>query len=55
MAFDPVGERFDPDRHEAIQTRQAEGVENGTVLETLESGYRVDGQVIRPARVVVSG
>jgi molecular chaperone GrpE len=55
VSFDPVGERFDPAHHEAIATGQAEGVENGTVLETLERGYRVDSQVIRPARVVVSG
>ena len=55
VAFDPVGERFDPSEHEAIATGQADGVENGTVLETLERGYRVDSQVIRPARVVVSG
>lgn len=55
VAFDPVGERFDPVEHEAIATGQAEGVESGTVLETLERGYRVDSQVIRPARVVVSG
>jgi len=55
VAFDPVGERFDPAEHEAIATGQAEGVASGTVLETLERGYRVDAQVIRPARVVVSG
>ena len=55
VAFDPVGDQFDPAQHEAIATGQAEGVENGTVLETLERGYRVDSQVIRPARVVVSG
>jgi molecular chaperone GrpE (heat shock protein) len=41
--------------HEAITTAPAEGVDAGTVLETLELGYRVDKQVIRPARVVVSG
>jgi len=54
-SYDPAGERFDPTLHEAISTGQAEGVEAGTVLETLERGYRVDSQVIRPARVVVSG
>ena len=43
-----------PSQHEAISTGAADGVETGTVLETLERGYRVDGQVIRPARVVVS-
>lgn len=55
VAFDPVGERFDPAEHEAVATGQADGVASGTVLETLERGYRVDAQVIRPARVVVSG
>jgi len=55
VAFDPVGERFDPAQHEAISTGKAEGIPSGTVLETLERGYRVDSQVIRPARVVVSG
>jgi molecular chaperone GrpE len=55
ISFDPTGERFDPNLHEAISTAPAEGVEAGTVLETLEHGYRVDKQVIRPARVVVSG
>jgi len=53
--YDPVGERFDPSLHEAIATGEAEGAEPGVVLETLEQGYRVDDQVIRPARVVVSG
>jgi len=53
--FDPVGERFDPSLHEAIATGEADGAEPGIVLETLEQGYRVDDQVIRPARVVVSG
>jgi molecular chaperone GrpE len=55
VAFDPVGERFDPSEQEAIATSEADGVESGTVIETLERGYRVDSQVIRPARVVVSG
>jgi molecular chaperone GrpE len=54
-SYDPVGERFDPNLHEAISTGASEGAEPGTVLETLERGYRVDAQVIRPARVIVSG
>jgi molecular chaperone GrpE len=55
IQFDPAGEPFDPTLHEAISTTPAEGVDAGTVLETLELGYRLDKQVIRPARVVVSG
>jgi molecular chaperone GrpE len=52
--YDPLGERFDPVWHEALSTRTESGKDAGIVLETLERGYRLDGQVLRPARVVVS-
>ena len=53
--YDPSGEPFDPAVSEALATRPAgDGVEAGRVIETLERGYRLDGQVLRPARVVVS-
>ena len=53
--YDPTGERFDPTLHEALSTRPAtDGMEPGVVIETLEKGYRLDGQVLRAARVVVS-
>src|SRR5918995_4629290 len=50
-AYDPTGDRFDPTWHEALATRPDEGTEAGVVLETMEKGYRLDGQVLRPARV----
>lgn len=53
-AYDPTGESFDPAWHEALSTRPAEGTEPGTVIETIERGYRLDRQLLRPARVVVS-
>ena len=53
-SYDPAGERFDPEWHEALSVRPEEGAEPGTVLEVLQKGYRLDGQVIRAARVVVS-
>jgi molecular chaperone GrpE len=52
--FDPAGERFDPNRHEALQKLPAEGAEPGTVVETMQKGYMLGEQLIRPARVVVS-
>jgi molecular chaperone GrpE len=52
--YDPVGERFDPELHEALSTRAKEGTDAGVVVETVEKGYRLNGQVLRPARVVVS-
>ena len=53
-AFDPTGEKFDPQLHEALSTRPADGAEPGVVLETVEKGYRLNGQVLRAAKVVVS-
>ena len=53
-SFDPTGERFDPTAHEALQKLPAEGTEPGTVVETMQKGYRLGEQLIRPARVVVS-
>jgi molecular chaperone GrpE len=49
-SYSPEGEAFDPDWHEAMMTRPGE---EGQVLEVLEKGYRLNGQVLRPARVVV--
>lgn len=54
-SFNPAGERFDPNLHEAIATGAADGAESGTVIETTEKGYRIGEQVLRPARVVVAG
>jgi molecular chaperone GrpE len=51
-AYDPIGEPFDPAFSEAVATRPEEG-RAGTVVETLDRGYRSDGTVLRPARVVV--
>jgi molecular chaperone GrpE len=53
-AYDPRGEKFDPELHEAISTRPGEDAEPGTVLDVAQKGYRLDGQVLRAARVVVS-
>jgi molecular chaperone GrpE len=53
-SYDPVGERFDPEVHEALSTRAGEDGDSGVVVETLDRGYRLDGQLLRPARVVVS-
>ena len=51
--FNPTGDKFDPAEHEALSVK-AEG-EPGVVLEVVERGYRSNGSVLRPARVVVSG
>ena len=52
--FSPEGEPFDPVEHEAMVARPAEGAESGTVVEVYQQGYRINGTVLRPARVVVA-
>jgi len=53
--FDPAGEKFDPSFHEALSTREEDGAGPGVVLDVVEKGYSLNGVVLRPARVVVSG
>jgi molecular chaperone GrpE len=52
--FDPRGDRFDPAEHEALSMREQDGTESGLVLDVVEKGYRANGTILRPARVVVS-
>ena len=49
-----VGERFDPERHEALMVRPADGASDRTVLEVARSGFAIGDRVLRPAQVVVS-
>jgi molecular chaperone GrpE len=53
-AVEPTGEKFDPNLHEALSAQPADGVESGIVVETMQKGYRLGEQLIRPARVVVA-
>ena len=54
QAFSPAGEPFDPNEHEAMVQQPAEGAESGTVLQVYQQGFRINGQILRPARVVVA-
>ena len=52
--YSPKGEPFDPSEHEAMASQPIEGTEPGTVAEVYQQGYRINGVVLRPARVVVA-
>ena len=52
--FDPRGDRFDPGEHEALSMREQDGAQAGLVIDVVEKGYRANGSILRPARVVVS-
>jgi molecular chaperone GrpE len=53
-AYSPKGEAFDPNIHEAMAQQPVDGVDSGTVVEVFQRGYRLNGEVVRPARVVVA-
>ncbi len=48
------GQHFDPNVHEAVMGQPSEEHEEGTILQTFERGYVLNGKPIRPAKVVVA-
>ena len=51
---DPKGERFDPERHQALAHEKAPGHEEGTVVEVFGKGYSYKDRLLRPALVKVA-
>ena len=49
----PAGQKFDPNKHQAISAVEADGEPN-TVVTVLQKGYLLNERVIRPAMVIVS-
>lgn len=52
--IDPVGEKFDPEWHEAVSMQELEGSEPGQVVTVMQKGYELNGRLVRPAMVVVA-
>lgn len=53
-AIKALGEPFDPNFHAALMQAASDEYAAGTVMNVLEKGYTMRGQVLRPARVQVS-
>jgi molecular chaperone GrpE len=51
----PAGEKFDPNQHEAIASQPSETVADGLVLQVVRTGYSLNGRLLRPASVIISG
>lgn len=49
-----TGQHFDPSVAEAVATQSAADVDDETILAEEQRGYRLDDEVLRPARVVVA-
>ena len=54
VIVDPLGEPFDPSKHEALAMVPNEEVEPNSVIEVVQKGYLLNERVVRAARVVVS-
>ena len=52
--IDPIDEKFNPEQHEAVAMREAEGRESGTVISVMQKGYELNGRLIRAATVMVA-
>ena len=54
VPIDPLGEPFDPTRHEAMLVRESDTAEPDSVLQVVQPGYELNGRLLRPARVIVA-
>ena len=54
QAVDPLGEKFDPDLHQAMAMQPSEEYEDGLVAAVMQKGYTLNGRLVRPAMVMVA-
>ncbi|MEE8535167.1 MAG: nucleotide exchange factor GrpE [Kiloniellales bacterium] len=54
VKLDPVGERLDPHRHEAMFEVPDPGQPAGTIVQVIQVGYMLHDRLLRPARVGVA-
>ncbi|WP_029145283.1 nucleotide exchange factor GrpE [Microbacterium luticocti] len=54
VSYGAAGDPFDPQQHEAVFQQPTPGVTEPTVLEVVETGYRLGEVELRPAKVVVA-
>ena len=52
--IEALGEKFDPALHEAMMQRAEPDKKENTVLEEFQKGYKLNGRVIRPTKVIVN-
>jgi molecular chaperone GrpE len=52
--IDPLGQKFDPNRHQAMYEVEDQGVPSGSVVQVVQAGYLIGDRVLRPAMVAVS-
>ena len=54
VEINPLNEKFDPDKHQAMTIQPNADVEPNTVTAVMQKGYSLNDRLIRPAMVMVS-
>ena len=49
-----VGEKFDPNVHEAIECASVDGYQTGYIYDEISAGYKMGDKVLEPAKVKVA-
>ena len=52
--IEPLGQKFDPNRHQAMYEVEDASVPSGTVVQVVQAGYLIGDRVLRPALVAVA-
>ena len=52
--IDPKGEKFDPERHQAISMVEDKKAKSNSVIEVMQKGFSLNDRLVRPAMVVVA-
>lgn len=52
---EPIGERFDPRHHEAVQVVERSDLPGGTIAQVVRPGFLLEQTPLRAARVLVAG
>jgi molecular chaperone GrpE len=52
--LDPLGDKFNPAEHEAVLMQPSDTSEPDRVLQVVQTGYQLNGRLLRPARVIVA-
>ena len=52
--LNPVGEKFDPEQHQAISMIEDENVKSDHVINVMQKGFSLNDRLVRPAMVIVA-
>ena len=51
--IESLGKKFNPHFHEAVREVESEA-DDGTVVDELQTGFELNGKIIRPSQVIIS-